>query len=99
MRLILALAAAETVVLGGCASHVPPARPTMMAPEPLLNAPAASPAGAPAAPVAVPPSQRVVRYTEGRYELHGDGTSASPYYWVWIPTGATPPAPPPSPSR
>jgi hypothetical protein len=35
-----------------------------------------------------------VDYPGGRYRLYGDGTAASPHYWVWIPTGATPPPPP-----
>jgi len=46
------------------------------------------------------PSDRVVTYPEGRYQLYGDGTS-TPYYWVWVPTGAStvPPPPPPVPTR
>jgi hypothetical protein len=35
--------------------------------------------------------QRTVAYPQGRWQLYGDGTAASPYAWVWIPTGATPP--------
>jgi len=40
---------------------------------------------------------RVVTYRDGRWELRGDGSTSSPYYWVWVPTGgvtvaATPPA-------
>jgi hypothetical protein len=42
------------------------------------------------------PSDRVV-YPEGRWQLYGDG-KATPYYWVWIPAGTTPPLPPPYPS-
>jgi hypothetical protein len=52
-------------------------------------------------PAALPASviegdQRVVAYPHGRWLLYGDGSPASPYAWVWIPTGATPPpaAPP-----
>lgn len=56
------------------------------APEP---APAALPA------TAITPDQRVVAYPHGRWQLYGDGTNASPYTWVWIPTGAV--APPPAP--
>ncbi len=47
-------------------------------------------------------TQRVYTYTNGRYELRGDGTVGNPYYWVWIPTGvqsATNPPPPPIPTR
>ena len=40
---------------------------------------------------------RTVDYPGGRYTLYGDGTSSSPYYWVWIPAGSNPPAPPPLP--
>jgi len=29
----------------------------------------------------------------GRWQLYGDGRN-SQYYWVWIPSGVTPPAPP-----
>jgi hypothetical protein len=50
--------------------------------------------------VAAVPSDRVVTYPDGRYELHGDG-ARTPYYWVWIPSGnvTTPPPPPPIPVR
>lgn len=41
---------------------------------------------------------RVVEYSNGRYQLYGDGSTASPYYWVWIPAGTTPPAPPALPA-
>ncbi len=37
--------------------------------------------------VVLQPNQRVYSYPEGRYELRGEGTASSPYYWVWIPTG------------
>jgi hypothetical protein len=51
--------------------------------------------------VASAPSNRVVTYPEGRYELYGDGTTRAPYYWVWIPSGSTttPPPPPAIPVR
>jgi hypothetical protein len=50
------------------------------------------------------PVERIYTYTDGRYELHGDGTPTSPYYWVWIPAGVQvvhnpPPLPPLPPSR
>ena len=52
----------------------------------------------PSAVVVAQPGQRIYTYPEGRYELHGNGTSASPYYWVWIPAGSQavplPPLPP-----
>jgi len=35
--------------------------------------------------------QRTVSYPQGHWQLYGDGTAASPYAWVWIPTGATAP--------
>jgi hypothetical protein len=59
------------------------------------------PAASPPTAVVVAPtaSERVVTYPEGRYELRGEGSPAAPYYWVWIPTGATPPNPPPVPRR
>jgi len=60
------------------------------------------PAASPSTAVIVTPSaaDRIVTYPEGRYELRGDGTVNSPYYWVWIPAGAvytTIPNPPPLP--
>ena len=44
-------------------------------------------------------SSTVVEYPGGRYQLYGDGTTASPHYWVWVPAGSTPAPPPPLPSR
>jgi hypothetical protein len=46
------------------------------------------------APVAATASQGTVAYSNGQYKLYGSGTTASPYYWVWIPAGVTAPAPP-----
>jgi hypothetical protein len=67
--------------LGGCASREG-------------RAPAASPAIVAPSTIAAPTTaERVVSYPEGRYELRGEGTAIAPYYWVWIPTGATPPDP------
>lgn len=40
---------------------------------------------------------RTVDYPNGRYQLYGDGTASSPYYWAWIPAGSAPPSPPPIP--
>jgi len=46
------------------------------------------------------PGQSAYTYPNGRYELRGDGTASSPYYWAWIPAGAEsvagPPPPPPN---
>jgi hypothetical protein len=43
------------------------------------------------------PTETVIRYPNGRYELRGDGVSV-PYYWAWIPVQvATAPPPPPAP--
>jgi hypothetical protein len=57
------------------------------------------PAATPSTTVVVSPpaSQRVYTFPEGRYELRGNGSAASPYVWVWIPTGAIPPPVPPLP--
>lgn len=58
------------------------------------------PAASPATTVVVAaPNDRVVTYPEGRYELRGDGTTSSPYYWVWIPNGSNPVNAPPPPAR
>ncbi len=54
------------------------------------------PAASPTTVVVTPPA-RTATYAGGRYELRGNGTTV-PYYWVWIPAGANPPAPPPPPS-
>jgi len=45
------------------------------------------------------PGPRIVEHPGGRYQLYGDGSSASPHYWVWIPAGTNPPAPPALPTR
>ena len=42
---------------------------------------------------------RTVDYPNGRYQLYGEGTAVSPYYWAWIPAGSNPPSPPPIPPR
>ncbi|PYN42952.1 MAG: hypothetical protein DMD95_15290 [Candidatus Rokuibacteriota bacterium] len=46
--------------------------------------------------IAPAPTQNVVQYPHGRYELRGDGVTV-PYRWVWIPNPPPPPpaAPPP----
>ena len=50
------------------------------------------------APTVVTPPQTTVAASNGRYQLYGNGTT-QPYYWVWVPTGVTVPAPPPLPRR
>jgi len=82
--LATSLLALGGVVLGGCVYRERPV-----------------PAASPATTVVVAPTatERVVTYPEGRYELRGDGTASAPYYWVWIPAGASPPNPPPVPRR
>ena len=84
---VAAIAVLGATILGGCG-----ARTTVL--------PAASPPTTGTTTVVVtspaPAGQRVVNYNTGRYELYGDGVS-TPYYWVWIPAGATLPAPPPPP--
>ncbi|MDA8140885.1 MAG: RT0821/Lpp0805 family surface protein [Desulfobacteraceae bacterium] len=40
------------------------------------------------------PDHTIVRYSNGYYELRGDGMGV-PYYWVWVPTIAAPPPQPP----
>src|SRR5262245_28253968 len=51
------------------------------------------PPAVPRANVVLTPAQRQIVYQEGRYVLYGDSTSG--YYWAWIPSGMTPPVPPP----
>jgi len=68
---------------------------TTVPPPPVVRyevVPSASPAMTVVTP---PPTQRVYTYSQGRYELRGDGSAAAPYYWVWIPTGVTVVPPPP----
>jgi hypothetical protein len=55
------------------------------------------PAASPPTTVVVTPGERAGTDPEGRWELRGAGTTTDPYYWVWIPSGATPPNPPPPP--
>ena len=54
---------------------------------------AISPDSAPSAlPAAVAaPAQRTITYPHGEWVLYGNGATESPYAWVWVPTGATPP--------
>ena len=51
------------------------------------------PPAVPRTNVVLTPAQRQVVYSNGHYELYGDATSG--YYWAWIPSGVTPPTPPP----
>jgi hypothetical protein len=76
----------SAIALGGCVYR-----------DRTVTVPAASPSTA--VVVAPTAAERIVTYPEGRYELRGDGTSVSPFYWVWIPAGSTPPNPPPLPRR
>jgi len=84
----IATSFAGAALLGGCISY------TKETTERTVPVPVA--AATPA------PSDRVVTYPEGRYQLYGDGTRV-PYYWAWIPSGISatpaPPAPPPLPVR
>ena len=51
-------------------------------------------ATAPEPAVTATDSSGAVAYSNGQYKLYGSGTTASPYYWVWIPAGVTAPLPP-----
>jgi hypothetical protein len=82
-------------LLGGCVYRSERVATPVNPPTTVVTAPAASP---PTTVVVTPSAdQRVVTYPEGRYQLYGTGTPVTPYYWVWIPAGATPPNPPPLP--
>lgn len=76
----LVLTVVGAALLGGCVYRREVAVPVSSAPATVV---VTQPA----------PASRVVTYPEGRDELYGEGTAASPYYWVWIPTGATPKPP------
>jgi hypothetical protein len=81
----LAASFAGAALLGGCISYTKETTERTVPAPPVVAA----------TPV---PSDRVVTYPEGRYQLYGDGTRV-PYYWVWIPSGSsTLPAPPPPPT-
>jgi len=81
-----AVAVLGATLVGGCTSRTT-----------VVPVPAASPPTSTTVIVTSPTGQRVVSYPNGRYELYGDGV-ATPYYWVWVPAGATLPAPPPPPA-
>lgn len=70
-------------LLGGCIYHSKTVEKEV--PAPTQTAVVVSPSG-----------DRVVSYPDGRYQLYGDG-KVVPYYWVWIPSGTTPPVPPAPP--
>lgn len=72
--------------------YAPPApvyAPPVYAPEPVYYPP---PVYVPPVSSALPPTERVIEFPNGRYELQGDGVT-TPYRWVWIPN---PPTAPPS---
>ena len=85
------IAPALLATLGGCVYRSEVERstpsPVVMTPAPQQPVVLPPPAAAPSVP-----ADRVV-YPQGRWQLFGDG-GATPYYWVWIPSGMTPPAPP-----
>jgi hypothetical protein len=90
-------------MLAGCAgsevqtTSAPPPRPAVVVTEPAPSAPTVVTQPAPSAPVVVtqpaaPVSSRAVFVspgTGGHWEMRGAGTPSSPYFWVWVPTGAT----------
>jgi hypothetical protein len=82
-------------------SYSPPpevSAPVVVYSSPTVYAPVISyppPAPVATAAPAAPPMPTVVEYSTGRYELRGDGVTAS-YVWVWIPN--PPDAPPPQAS-
>ena len=80
-------------MLGACATHEPRTVPAATVP---IAVPAASPA---TTTIVVPPANTPTRvtYSEGAYELRGQGSANNPYYWVWVPNGVQPPALPPPP--
>jgi len=84
VRYVLSAAVAGplmAVLLGGCIYHEKTTEKTVPAATPVVVAPS---------------GERVVNYPDGRYQLYGDG-KVVPYYWVWIPSGTTPPVPPAPP--
>ena len=103
----IAVAGVAAVSLGGCVYSkervVPAQTPVVVTPAPaerVVTVPSPAPvvvAPAPGTAQVVMPTDRVVATADGRWQLYGEGSTASPYYWVWVPNGSTPPAPPPLP--
>ena len=54
---------------------------------------APTPPSRPSSSAVMSNSDRTYTFREGRWQLYGDG-GATQYYWVWIPSGMTPPTPP-----
>jgi hypothetical protein len=86
--LLVTLMALATTTMGGCIYSSTEKERVVQAPAPPTTT-----------VITQAPSDRVVTYPEGRWTLYGDGTTASPNYWVWVPAGAAPPPPPPLPRR
>jgi hypothetical protein len=85
-------------VLGGCAYGTTEIERDRVG-APVVMTPAASPVVvSPGGTVAVPATPDRVVYQEGRWQLYGDGR-VTPYYWVWIPTGAALTGTPVPPAR
>jgi len=80
---LCALVIVLVLLVGGCTTAREASR------SPTVSHPSALPAST------IASDQRVVAYPHGRWLLYGDGSQASPYTWVWVPTGATPPPPAP----
>jgi hypothetical protein len=98
---VAALAVAGGILaaaLGGCVYSKETER-VATPPPPVVVAPPAERVVVmpPGERVVVAPGERVLTSVDGRWQLHGDGTSAAPYYWAWIPAGTNPPPPPPPP--
>jgi len=87
--LLVTLMALATTTMGGCIYSSTEKERVVQAPAPPSTTTVITQA----------PSDRVVTYPEGRWTMYGDGTTASPNYWVWVPAGAAPPPPPPLPRR
>jgi hypothetical protein len=97
---IMIVAPLLVAALGGCASTAYEAdqrsgAPVVMAPA---NPVVVSPPPVASTVPSVPATPDRVVYQEGRWQLYGDGR-VTPYYWVWIPTGATLAGTPSPPAR
>jgi hypothetical protein len=73
--------AAWTAGLGGFSDRNPVQKRVVPAPPQTIR-------------LVVTSADRVVTYPDERWQLHGDGTRESPYYWMWVPAGKMPPSPP-----
>ena len=93
----LTLASLGLVALSGCATPPPQTTTVPATTVPVVTTYPAYPAASPTTIIVPSAAPQRVTYPEGAYELYGNGSAGSPYYWVWIPRGTQLPLIPPPP--